>query len=150
MATKKTQEQVQADKSLVDALKEVVMAVKPPTKKNIFDRKNGSPWAPPDGVPKLKLKRKMYQHGILIDDAFLTNEEIALANQIRPGSYCDGHVRVIRRRDKGIDIDWPVRNSQQRLKLVNQFGLRNFSEVLQRCITEAAKPKRSEFDLDQE
>jgi len=132
---------------LATALRDAINAAKPPEKKNIFTRTVNTPWTPPPGVPKLKLKRKIYLHGIPVSEDFTSNADIALCNQIRPGSYLDGYVKVIRRRDKGLDIDYPVRSSQQRLRLSNQFGIRSFGELLQRLIDEASKPRKSEFDL---
>lgn len=121
-----------------------------PQKKNPFNRKVNTPWMPKDGKPKLKLKRKMYQHGLLIDPDKCTNEEIDLLNKIRPGLYCDNFIRVIRRRDKGVNIEWPIKTPDQRQRLSTQYGLRNLVEVLQRCIEEANNPKKSDFDLDTE
>jgi hypothetical protein len=135
---------------LADALVLAINAAKPPQKKTVADRVPQTPWTAPPGVPKLKLKRKIYQHGIPVREEFLTNERIALCNKIRPGVYCDGWVKVIRRHDKGLNIDYPVRSPQQRLKLVSVFGIRNFTELLQRLITEAETPKKSEFDLTDE
>ena len=51
-------------------------------------------------------------------------------------------VKVVRRRDRGVDIDYPVKTASQRLKLVNQFGIRNFAELLQRCIDEGNNPTK--------
>ncbi len=132
---------------LAQALRDVFEAIKPAEKKNPFNRKVNTPWTPKDGGVKLKLKRKLYQHGLLVDEDKLTNEQIALANKIRPGTYCDGWIRVTRRRDKGIDIDYPIRSVQQRMKLSSVYGIRSFDELLQRIIEEAERPKRSEFDL---
>lgn len=126
---------------LARALIEAINATKPPTKKTAANRKPNTPWTPKDGSPKLRLKRKFYQHGIMVDPDMVTNEQIELMNKVRPGLYMDGNVRVVRRRDKGIDIDYAVKTAAQRLRLVNQFGIRDFNELLQRCITEAENPQ---------
>lgn len=144
MPTKKKSEVTVSETTLADALVQAINAAKPPEKKNPFNRKKGTPWTPKDGSAKLKLKRKMYQHGLLIDDEKIDNEEIALMNKVRPGLYLDGHVKVIRRRDRGIDIDYAVKTASQRLRLVNQFGIRNLKELLAQCIEEAANPKKIE------
>lgn len=146
----KIQEPQTQASELAQALREVVEAVKPAEKKNIFTRKANTPWTPKDGAPKLKLKRKIYQHGIPLNAKRLTNEQIALCNKLRPGEYFDGWVKVNRRRDKGIDIDYPVRTRQQSLKLVSTYGVRSFTELLQKLVEEGAKPRKSEFDLDTE
>ena len=135
---------------LAEALVQAINATKPKAKKTAANRVPQTPWSPKDGSPRLKLKRKMYQHGIPINPEMVTNEVIELLNKIKPGLYCDNWVKVVRRRDKGVDIDYPVRTAAQRLKLVNQFGIRDFKELLQRIITEGNNPKQfksaDEFD----
>jgi hypothetical protein len=123
-------------------------------KRTQFNKQSKTPWMPKDGETRLRLKRKAYHHGMLIGDpkeagCRLTNDEIALLNQLKPGSYCNGYVKVARRRDKGIDIDYPIRTNSQRLRLVNDFGIRSFAELLQRCVHEAAQPKAVISDEDE-
>jgi hypothetical protein len=125
---------------LAAALTAAIQAARP-EKKNPFNRKVGTPWTPKDGSKKLKLKRKIYQHGLPIDEDIIDNEEIALLNQLRPGLYLDGVVKVNRRKDRALDISYPMKTSAQRLKLINQFGIRNLKELVAKCIEEAAKPK---------
>lgn len=131
----------EAQKALADAFVEAIERTKPVEKKTVLNRKENTPWTPKDGSAKLKMKRKYYHHGLLIGEN-VGNEEIALLNQIRPGHYCDGYVRVTLRKDRGIDIDHPIRTASQRLKLVNGYGIRSFAELLQRCIDEKADPKK--------
>lgn len=119
-----------------------------PQKKTEFSRKPKTPWTPKDGSPKLKLKRKMYQHNLLIREAFLSNEEISALNQLKPGTYCDGFVKVYRRRDKGINIDYNVKTQDQQMRLVQKFGIRNLTEFCQYCLEEAKNPKK-ETDSDE-
>lgn len=121
-----------------------------PKRITIENRKSQTPWSPPKGVPKAKLKRKMMQHGIILNPKFLTNEEIELLNQIRPGTYCEGHITVVRRKDKGVSIEYPVKTVSQRMKLVSSFGLRNLAEICQRIIAEAENPQnyKTSEDLD--
>lgn len=126
---------------LAAAMTAAINAAKPVEKKNPTNRKKGDPWQTKDGTPKLKLKRKMHQHGIPVDPDLLTNEQIDLCNKLKTGTFMEGHVKVYRRRDKGLDIDYPVRTAAQRLKLVNQFGIRDFTELLARCISEAQNPQ---------
>lgn len=128
--------------ALVNALVQAIQLTKPVEKKNAVNRKPGSPWDPKDGSKKLKLKRKMYQHSMIIDPDFMTNEEIDLLNKLKVGRFMNGWVRVYRRKDHGIDIDYPVKTASQRLKLVSEHGIRNFKELLERCISEAANPTK--------
>jgi hypothetical protein len=145
----------EAQQTLADAFVSAIERTRPKEKKTVFTRKKGTPWTPKNGDPQLKLKRKMYQHGILLDGK-LSNEEIDLLNKVKPGVYCDGWVKVNVRKDRGLDIDYAVRTNAQRLKLINQFGVRSFSELLTRLIDEKANPskyRRPEdndfFDLDE-
>jgi hypothetical protein len=132
---------------LASALTQAIETARP-TKLNIFTRKGKTPWDNKDGSPKPKLKRVFHQHGLIVDPAFLDSEEINLINKLKPGSFCGGLVKVTRRRDKGIDIDWPVKEVSQRLKLISVWGLRNLKEIAAHCIDEAAKPRFSE-NLDE-
>ena len=131
---------------LVKALVEAISLTRPVEKKTAVNRKPGSPWDPKDGSKKLKLKRKMYQHSILIDPDFEDNETIELMNQLKVGRYCDGWVKVYRRKDHGIDIDYPVKTASQRLKLFKYAN--SFKSLLQRCIEEGKNPKPIEVDED--
>lgn len=131
----------EAQQALADAFVSAIERTRPPEKKTIANRKPSTPWTPKDGSAKVKMKRRFFHHGMLIGDN-VNSEEISLLNQVKPGHYCDGYVRVTLRKDRGIDIDHPVRTASQRLKLVNQYGVRSFSELLQRLIDEKTNPSR--------
>lgn len=134
---------------LAAALIKAINITKPKEKINPANRVPRTAWSPPPGVAKAKLKRKSYQHGIPIDPDMITNEEINLLNQLKPGLYCDGWVKVIRRRDRGINVEYPVKTAAQRLRLTSQFGVRNLKELLELLIYQAANPKtREEVDAD--
>lgn len=128
---------------LANALVTAINAAKGPEKKTPFNRKVNTPWTPKDGSPKLKLTRKMYQHGLPVNAARVSNEVIKLLNELQPGTYCDGFVKVNKRRDWGINVDYPIKTAAQRLRLVNQFGIRNFAELLQYCINEYRSKKQA-------
>lgn len=129
---------------LVTALAQAIQLTKPVEKKTAVNRKPGSPWDPKDGSKKLKLKRKMYQHSIIIDPDFEDNETIDLMNKLKVGLFCDGWVKVYKRKDQGIDIDYPVKTASQRLKLFRYAT--TFKELLERCIAEAANPVKVDQD----
>lgn len=129
-----------ASLQLIQALVQAIQQTKPVEKKNAINRKPGTPWTPKDGSPKLKLKRKMFQHGLLIDSDMESNETVDLLNRLKPGRFLDGWVSVTRRRDKGIDITYPIRSSSQRLKLSSTFGITSFKGLLERCVEEADNP----------
>jgi len=128
-------------KALADAFVSAIERTRPPDKKTPFNRKRNTPWTPKNGAPELKLKRKVFHHGIPIMGR-VSNEEIELMNKIKPGGYCDGFVRVTVRKDRGLDIDYPVKTNSQRLRLINQFGIRSFTELLQRITDEQANPTK--------
>lgn len=131
----------EAQQALADAFVSAIERTRPKEKITIANRKPATPWSPKNGEARLKLKRRMFHHGLLLDEK-LSNQEINLLNQVKPGSYCENYVRVTLRKDRGIDIDHPVRTSSQRLKLVNQYGIRSFSELLERIIDEKANPSK--------
>lgn len=139
--SKKSVETSSAVSDLGKALVEAIELTRPLQKKSILNRKKGGPWAPKDGSPKIKLRRTHYQHSVRMEAETLNNEDIALLNKIRPGVYCDGHVKVILRKDRGIDIDYPIRTAAQRLRL-GQFGITSLTSLLTRCIDEASKPAK--------
>ena len=159
MATKKTSEdsaptipaapQISVDaNAFVQAIMSAVEAANGPRKKTILTRKNGGPFAPKDGEIKPKLKRKTYQHGVLINEESVSSAEINSLNKLKPGSYCDGLVRVERRRDKGLNLTYNIRTAAQRLKLLNEYGLTSLVAICERCAAEAAQPKKQDEDLD--
>ena len=125
---------------LAAAIAAAIQSTKGKQKLTVADRVRKTPWMPKDGSPKLETKRQMYQHGILIDSNIVTNDEVKLLDKIRPGRFCEGWVVVTLRKDRGIDIDYPVKTAAQRLKLVNQFGIRSFKELLERLIDEHTNP----------
>lgn len=131
----------EAQQAMADAFVSAIERTRPPEKKTVFTRKKNTPWTPKDGSPKLKMKRVFYQHGIPLGEN-VDNETIALLNQLKPGHYCDGYVRVTLRKDRGIDISYPVRTASQRLRLVNSYGVRSFAELLQRVIDERSNPSK--------
>lgn len=131
----------ESQQALADAFVQAIERTKSPEKKTVFNRKKKTPWTPKEGEPRLKLRRKMYHHGIIIGER-VTNEDIDLLNKIKPGRYCDGWVSVNVRKDRGLDIDYAVRTNSQRLRLVNQYGIRSFTELLQRLVDEAKNPTK--------
>lgn len=128
--------------ALVEAFTRAFNATKTPEKKTVSTRKKGSPWDNPDGSPKPQMKRAFFQHGVEIQPNIVSAAEINLLNQIKPGLYCGGFVRVMKRKDRGYDIDYPIRTSAQRLRLSNQFGIVSLQQLLQRIVDEMNNPAR--------
>lgn len=125
---------------LAQALTEAIKAAQPFRPKTILERTPQTPWSPPPGVPRAELRRPCYQHGNLIESQTVTNEEIELLNRLKPGTYCDGRVKVRPRRDGGLTIDYPVRTASQRIAML-AYG-RSFKELLERIIDEQQHPER--------
>jgi hypothetical protein len=125
---------------LAAALTQAIQATKPIEKKTVSTRKKNTPWTPKDGKPKLKTKRAMYHHGIPISNK-VSNEEIELLNKVKPGHYLEGFVKVTLRKDRGVDIDYPVKTNSQRLRLSNQFGITSFEGLLKRIVDENQNPQ---------
>lgn len=147
---------------LAKALTQAVKDAKGPEKKTFATRKPGDPWSPKDGSKKLKLRRTMYQHGLKIDPDMITNEEITLLNKLKTGRYFNDWVKVYKRKDQGIDIDYPVKTAAQRVKL-SQMGITSqidpatgvelktgFHIFLERMIHEGNQPKKPEIDPSDE
>lgn len=140
----------EAQQSLANALIQAIEATRPPTKKTVFNRKKGTPWTPPDGVPKVKLNRVYMHHGIEIDPEKHTNAELEALNKVKPGVFCKGHIRVNKRRDGAYDIDYPIRTASQRMKLSSEFGITanpalgitGFQALCDRLSSEYADQKR--------
>jgi hypothetical protein len=145
-----TESKSEAHKELAEAFVEAIERTKPKEKKTSFNRVKKGPWEPKDGKAKPKMRRVMYQHGIEISEATSSPEEIELLNKVKPGSYCGGFVRVIKRKDRSLDIDYPIRTASQRLKLSNQFGITNLTTLLQRINAEAAQPKAFALPEDED
>lgn len=127
-------------KELSEAFIEAIERTKPKEKTTIANRKENTPWTPPAGEPVVKLRRKYFQHGLLIEK--VNNKDKELLNQIKPGKYCEGWVIVTLRKDGGIDIDYPVKTNVQRLRLVNKFGIGSFTQLLERLIDEKKYPAK--------
>lgn len=130
-----------SQRALADAFVEAIERTRPVQKKTVANRKKATPWSPKEGETRLKMKRVFYQHGIMLGEN-VDNETIALLNQIKPGHYCDGYVRVTLRKDRGMDVSYPIRTASQRLRLVNGYGIRSFKELLQRIIDERSNPSK--------
>jgi hypothetical protein len=125
-----------------------------PKKITVFNRNRKSPWEPKDGTPKFKLKRKLYQHHVLVNPDRMTNEQIALANDIKPpkpGNFItDGYLRLERRKDKGVNITYPVRTAAQRLRLVSDYHVSDFTDLLRLVVDMSKNPHKLGVEDDDE
>lgn len=140
--TTETPANSESTEKLISALVQAIQLTKPVEKKNAINRKPGSPWDNPDGNKKIKLKRKMFQHGHPMDSDLLDSEEIELLNKLKVGLYFNGWVKVYKRKDSGIDIDYPIKTTSQRMKLLGMLKGEGLKGLLRQCIEEANNPVR--------
>jgi hypothetical protein len=85
-----------------------------------------------------KLAREYYQHTRRISERQISDQEIALLNQITPGKYIDGLVAVTERgsaADPQIYIDWDCKTADQRMTLAAKAP--SFYAILKRIVEEA-------------
>lgn len=160
MATKKTTETDQTTPAtspmvavdataFAQAILSATEAVNGPKKKTILTRKSGSPWANKDGSAKPRLRRKMSQHGQAFIEDNLTAGEINALNRIKKaGSYINGFVTVKIRKDRGLDITYPMKTAAQRLKLMNDYGVTSIEQLANRIADEASQPKKDDDFAD--
>lgn len=126
---------------LIKAFITAIESTRPFQKKTIMDRKRRNPWTPTDGSAKItKFKRTMYHHGLELDPQRTYNDVCLMLDKVKPGVYCDGYVKVAKRRDGSINIDYPIKTNSQRLRLSSQYGIRSFRELIQRLLDERANP----------
>ena len=134
---------------LAAALIQAIRATQPPIKKTPFTKIDGNPFRAKPGQVKPKLKRSIFLHGGEINPDQHFVEELELLNQLRPGTFFNGAVRVSKRKDRGYSISWPVRTIQQRLIIENEarpFAHKDdpsgLCAIIRRCIEEHNDPKR--------
>lgn len=137
MSKKETVAITPSTKELIDALVQAISITKPVEKKTIANRKPGDPWQPTDGSKKLKLKRKMYEHGILMDPDYLSNDDIDVLNKVKVGRFLNGQLIIAKRKDGGINIDFPHKTASQRLRFLSQFRITSLKDICDLAIKEA-------------
>lgn len=113
---------------------------KPKDKITAANRKPGDPWQPKDGSKKLKLKRKMFQHGMPIDPDVNDNETIDALNRLKTGKFANWF-KVYKRKDGGIEIDYPIKTASQKMKTSQLIGGRGLLGLCEICIEEAKNPQ---------
>ena len=124
------------------ALIEAIRAGQPKQKIHAYQRKKICKECGREHKHNTPLKRVWYQHGAFeLTKTSFCNDTIELLNQVKPGVYCKGLIRVNKRKDRAYDITWPVATVAQRLRVTNEAGT-TFNLILQRLIDEANDPKR--------
>jgi hypothetical protein len=128
--------------ALAQAIVAATEAVNGPRKKTIAQKKPSTPWSAKPGEAKPKLKRLMSHHGHLFNQDNLSPAEITALNRItKPGKYLDGFVEVRLRKDRGLDIDYPVKTAAQKVKLMTEYGVSTMEQLANRIADEADQAK---------
>lgn len=80
-----------------------------------------TPWNPEGKRNRVPLTRPAYQHGQLINPLNMTEEEISLVNQIKPGRYYDRKIEVYRTVDGGINFTYMLGNTANKIEFWSKF-----------------------------
>lgn len=138
-------------KDLVRSVKGVVEAQNATRQKTVAEITEDSPFNNPSNPRTAKLKGKFYQNGIMINPAFLTQQETELLNQLKTGQYNHKKWSVTRRRDGSLELRYPNKTIEQRMEHKNIA--RNLKEMLELILTEqeaqAKRRKAGEIEDDE-
>lgn len=80
-----------------------------------------SPFNPTGKKNRTRLRGQLFQHGIPVNPLMMTEEEIEIANQLKPGRYVNRSVEVTRMHDGSVNITWPNKRIDQRLEFQSRF-----------------------------
>jgi len=126
--------QKEINKALVETMQAVVNSQ--PVKRVPWAKFKTKSSFNPTGNRKRKLDRRFYQNGNRVFVPVLHDEEIALLNQIEPGTYIKGMVKVFEQ-DNGTNTDLHiVYKTGKEHQLANSQEWRSLTEMLKRCVTE--------------
>jgi hypothetical protein len=84
---------------------------------------------------KVKLKQPFHQNGVLIRIDQLTDEQVELVNQLKPGRYNSRKWEIVKRRDRSIDFRYPNKTIEHRMQTASQAG--DLTGMLKMILTEA-------------
>lgn len=138
----------------LDALR-AIAANQPRRRKGVHEVVLNTPFW--DGVsPRSVLTRTFYQNGAPVNDHVLTNEEIDLINQLKPGLYHKKKWRVSREGTEGIGLWYDSKTLQQRFDIAGAAKGRGLAGILQDILLEREeqdarlKARGSRYDEDEE
>jgi len=97
----------------------------------------------------VKLKQPFYQNGVMVRVDQLTDEQVELVNQLKPGRFNNRKWEIVRRRDRSIDFRYPNKTIEQRMQNASQA--KDLTGMLQMILTEAETQKarrKAGEDLD--
>lgn len=139
-------------KDLLGSVKSLAESTAAKRKIGIAEASKVTPWNP-DGGPKKRLKvTAFYMNGARVNPVMLTNEEIDLINQLKPGAFNKKKWVVRKRRDKSIELQYPNKSVEHRIELRGEAG--NLAGMLKKILTEheaqLEKRRRGEFEDDED
>jgi hypothetical protein len=136
--------------SMISAL-QAIAANQPRRRQGMHEVSHDTPWWNPekDG-PRETLTRDFYQNGNPVNPVVLSNEEIRLINQIKPGVYAKKKFRVTPQPGGGIGLWYDNKTLHQRFTIARIAGeSQGLTGILQMILTEeeAQKDRRKKgFD----
>lgn len=136
-------------KSLVKSVAQIADNQPKFRKLGIHETKFPTPWNPTGERRTLKMKpAAFFQNGARVNVAMLSDEEITLINQLKPGLYNKKKWQVVRKRDKSLHLHYPNATLEHRFDLNIQAG-GQFAGMLKLIVTEQeAQEQRRKQGMD--
>lgn len=102
-----------------------------------------TPWNPEGKKDRLRLKRTTYQNGTRVDEKRLSEEEIGLFNQLRPGRYGPNrkYVVIVRPTDRAVELRYSNKSIEDRMANQVDAKGRGIVGILEMIVEEAADRK---------
>ena len=142
---------VSAFNKLLEGVREIAAEGKQGKQVPFHEAKFVTPWNP-SGEPRTVVLKFpfFYQNGGRVNPDLMTDDEISLVNQLKPGRYFGGKWEVRKRRDKSLDLIYPNGTIAARMDLAREAG--SITGMLQRILTEqearADRRRKGQFDED--
>lgn len=119
--------------------------------KSYLDILPDSPFNPEGKRSRTPLRGSIFQHGMMVNPMMLTEEEIVLANQLKPGRYVNRTVEVSRTSNGDLNITWPNKRIDQRMEFNSKFP--NFPTLCRVLVAERlekeAKRRAGHFESEE-
>jgi len=144
---------VSAFSQLLEGVREIAAEGKAGKQVKFHEAKFQTPWNPTGEARKAFLKfPHLYQNGARCEPELMTDEEIQLANQLKPGKFLGGKWEVQRKRDKSLNILYPNGTIAQRFDMAREAG--SLANMLKKILVEqearVERKKRGVFDEEDE
>jgi hypothetical protein len=138
-------------RDLIGSMKDLAESTRKERKISVAEASKATPWNPSGKPRTVKLKPPaVYQNGARLNPVMLSDEEVTLLNQLKPGVFNHKKWVVRKRRDKSLDIQYPNKTIEARMELKGEAG--NLSGMLRKILTEyeaqQERKKRGEFIED--